>query len=134
TSSLRKWYRYHILASRRSHVDRTMEKGRRRRKAQRVGIRDVARLAGVAPMTVSRALSTPELVAPETRERVIKAATLVGYIPNRIASSLSSNRTRLIGAIIPTFQIGISTEFTGGMARVLRSRGYQLLLGSSNFS
>lgn len=111
-----------------------MEKGKGLRKAKRIGIRDVARLAGVAPMTVSRALSAPEIVAPETRERIAKAAALVGYIPNRVASSLSSSRTRLVGAIIPTFQIGVSTEFTGGMAKVLRARGYQLLLGSSNFS
>jgi LacI family gluconate utilization system Gnt-I transcriptional repressor len=103
-------------------------------KPKRIGIRDVARLAGVAPMTVSRALSAPEVVAPATRERIARAAALVGYIPNRVASSLSSNRSRLVGAIIPSFQTSIATDFTGDMAKVLRQSGYQLLLGATNFS
>jgi LacI family gluconate utilization system Gnt-I transcriptional repressor len=104
------------------------------RQTKRIGVREVARLAEVAPITVSRALSFPETVAPATRERILRAVASLGYIPNRVAGSLSSNQTRLIGAIIPTFQSSVATEFTGGMARVLRSRGYQLLLGGSNFS
>jgi LacI family gluconate utilization system Gnt-I transcriptional repressor len=104
------------------------------RQAKRVGVREVAQIAGVAPITVSRALSFPDSVAPATRQRIAEAVASLGYIPNRIAGSLSSNHTRLIGAIIPTFQSSVSTEFTGGMAKVLRARGYQLLLGSSNFS
>ncbi|MGN6303600.1 MAG: LacI family DNA-binding transcriptional regulator [Mesorhizobium sp.] len=104
------------------------------RGTKRAGVRDVARIAGVAPITVSRALRLPDTVAPETRRRIEEAVASLGYIPNRIAGSLSSNRSGLIGAIIPTFQSSVSTEFTGGMARVLRARGYQLLLGSSNFS
>jgi len=104
------------------------------RQTKRIGVREVARLAAVSPITVSRALSFPETVAPATRERIMEAVASVGYIPNRVAGSLSSNQTRLIGAIIPTFQSSVATEFTDGMARVLRSRGYQLLLGGSNFS
>lgn len=104
------------------------------RQIKRVGVREVARIAGVAPITVSRALSLPGSVAPATRQRIAEAVASLGYIPNRIAGSLSSNYTRLIGAIIPTFQSSVSTEFTSGMAKVLRARGYQLLLGSSNFS
>jgi LacI family gluconate utilization system Gnt-I transcriptional repressor len=104
------------------------------RQTKRIGVREVARLAEVAPITVSRALSFPDAVAPATRQRILDAVSSLGYIPNRVAGSLSSNQTRLIGAIIPTFQSSVATEFTGGMARVLRSRGYQLLLGGSNFS
>jgi LacI family transcriptional regulator, gluconate utilization system Gnt-I transcriptional repressor len=104
------------------------------RGTKRAGVRDVAEIAGVAPITVSRALRLPDTVAPETRQRIADAISTLGYIPNRVAGSLSSNHTRLIGAIIPSFQSSASTEFTGGMANVLRTRGYQLLLGSSNFS
>ena len=104
------------------------------RQTKRIGVREVARLAEVAPITVSRALSFPASVAPATRQRIMEAVSSLGYIPNRVAGSLSSNQTRLIGAIIPTFQSSVATEFTGGMATVLRSRGYQLLLGGSNFS
>lgn len=104
------------------------------RQTKRIGVREVARLAAVAPITVSRALSFPESVAPATRERILDAVASLGYIPNRVAGSLSSNQTRVIGAIIPGFQGSKATDFTDGMAKVLRSRGYQLLLGGSNFS
>jgi LacI family gluconate utilization system Gnt-I transcriptional repressor len=110
------------------------EKRNSTRQTKRIGVREVARLAEVAPITVSRALSLPSAVAPATRQRILDAVSSLGYIPNRVAGSLSSNQTRLIGAIIPTFQSSVATEFTSGMATVLRSRGYQLLLGGSNFS
>lgn len=111
-----------------------VEKRTSTRQTNRVGIREVASIAGVSPITVSRALRSPESVAPATRQRIAEAVASIGYIPNRVAGSLSSNQTRLIGAIIPTFQSSVATEFTGGMAKILRGRGYQLLLGSSNFS
>jgi LacI family gluconate utilization system Gnt-I transcriptional repressor len=103
------------------------------RSTKRVGIRDVARLAGVAPMTVSRALSFPDLVSPETREKVAAAVAAIGYIPNRVASSLSSNQSRTIGAVIPTLRNSIPADFAEGFSRVLRAGGYQLLLGDSEF-
>lgn len=105
-----------------------------KRKTRRAGLRDVARLAGVAPMTVSRAFSAPEAVARSTRERIHEVAASVGYIPNLVASSLSSNQTRLIGAVIPSFQTSVATDFTSDMETVLKQRGYQLLLGATNFS
>jgi len=111
-----------------------VEKRNTNRQTKRVGIRDVAQIAGVSAITVSRALSVPDSVAPATRARIEQAVAQVGYIPNRVAGSLSSNQTRLVGAIIPTFQSSVATEFAAGMAGMLRQRGYQLLLGSSNFS
>lgn len=100
---------------------------------KRAGIRDVARLAGVAPMTVSRALSAPAMVSPETRARVAAAVSATGYIPNRIAKSLSSNATMTIGAVIPTLRNSIAADFADGFGRVLRESGYQVLLGNSEF-
>jgi LacI family gluconate utilization system Gnt-I transcriptional repressor len=100
---------------------------------KRAGIRDVARLAGVAPMTVSRALSFPDLVSAETREKIAAAVAAIGYIPNRVASSLSSNHTMTIGAVIPTLRNSIAADFAEGFNRVLRARGYHLLLGNSEF-
>lgn len=104
------------------------------RKTRRIGIRDVARLAGVAPTTVSRALSLPSLVSEETRLRIAEAIASTGYIPNRVAANLSSNQTKTIGAVIPTLRNSIAADFTEGMAEVLRREGFQLLLGSSDFS
>ncbi|WP_081815722.1 LacI family DNA-binding transcriptional regulator [Phyllobacterium sp. UNC302MFCol5.2] len=103
------------------------------KKTKRIGIRDVAQIAGVAPMTVSRTLSFPHLVSPETREKVAAAVRATGYIPNRLASSLASNQTRTIGAIIPTLRNSIAASFTDGLRDTLRRNGYHVLLGNSEF-
>ena len=63
-------------------------------------MRDVAQRAGVSPMTVSRALNTPDRVSPEMRDRVERAVKEIGYLPNHLASSLSSNRSTTIGLIV----------------------------------
>jgi len=66
-----------------------------------VGIRDVAKLAGVSVTTVSHVLNdTPQMrVAPETRARVREAAEALGYGPNRAARALRTNRSGLIGLL-----------------------------------
>jgi LacI family transcriptional regulator len=64
-------------------------------------IRDVARLAGVSASTVSRALSIPEVVSPDTRARVRSAADQLGWAPNRAARGLSTGRTGNIGLVVP---------------------------------
>lgn len=66
-----------------------------------VGIRDVARLAGVSVTTVSHVLNdTPQMrVAPETRARVREVAESLGYGPNRAARALRTNRSGLIGLL-----------------------------------
>ncbi|WP_433021658.1 LacI family DNA-binding transcriptional regulator [Kribbella sp. CA-294648] len=64
-------------------------------------IRDVARLAGVSPSTVSRALSLPDVVNAATRARVQAAADQLGYAPNRAARGLITGRTGNIGLVVP---------------------------------
>src|SRR5687768_5708015 len=68
-----------------------------------VTLRDVARVAGVHPATVSRALNeeTRALVNEETARRVLKAAEELGYQPNPIARGLRTNRSFTIGVLIP---------------------------------
>lgn len=66
-----------------------------------VTIKDVARLAGVSPSSVCRALTNPEQVRPETRDRVQSAARNLGYAPNRAARSLITGRTGNIGVVLP---------------------------------
>ena len=63
----------------------------------RVRIEEVARVAGVSPMTVSRTFSAPEMVTEKTRALVQAAVEATGYIPNRIAGSLASSRSRTVG-------------------------------------
>lgn len=64
-------------------------------------IRDVAQAAGVSQSTVSRALSTPEMVNPATRARVQATARKLGYEPNRAARGLITGRTGNLGLIVP---------------------------------
>ena len=66
-----------------------------------VTIKDVARAAGVSPSTVCRALSSPDLVRPETRERVRRSAAELDYSPNRAARGLITGRTGNLGLIVP---------------------------------
>ncbi|MFI5896704.1 LacI family DNA-binding transcriptional regulator [Actinoplanes sp. NPDC051513] len=66
-----------------------------------VTIKDVARAAGVSASTVTRALTLPELVHPDTRERVRRTAVSLGYHPNRAARGLSTGRTGNIGLLVP---------------------------------
>lgn len=62
---------------------------------------DVATESGVSQATVTRVFSSPELVSPKTQAKVHAAAERLGYVPNAIARSLRSQRTNIIGAVVP---------------------------------
>lgn len=95
-------------------------------------IEDVARLAGVSPITVSRTINKSDQVVEETRRAVQKAIDRLGYIPNRLAGSLASTRTRVIGLVISTLYSNIFAITVRGMTDTLLTAGYQLSLGVSN--
>lgn len=69
-----------------------------------VRVEDVAREAGVSPITVSRALRTPDLVKPETRQRVAEAVARTGYVVNSIASSLRSGRSSIVSVFVASLK------------------------------
>lgn len=97
-------------------------------------ITDVAAAAGVAPMTVSRVINTPDRVSPETTARVRAAIEKLGYVPNLMAGGLSSRRSRMVVAIVPTIShpmfAGMVQSFTDGM----REAGYQVILSLSGYN
>lgn len=95
---------------------------------------DVARLADVSIITVSRVLREPARVAEATRTRVLEAVKTIGYVPNLVASSLKSRRSGIVAAIIPSVAHSIVSEVIRGMNSVLKSEGLHLLLGDSGFS
>lgn len=97
-------------------------------------IRDVAKLAGVSPMTVSRALREPHRVSPMMRQRVEEAVLQVGYVPNRIAGSLSSNRSNVVGLILPSVHNSLFANTVQGISDVLRAIGHQLMIADSGYS
>ena len=65
---------------------------------RRATLQDVAREAGVSPITAWRALNQPQVVAQSTTARVKNAVETTGYVPNSVARSLVSSRARIIGA------------------------------------
>lgn len=109
--------------------------GRRRHRGEhRVTIEDVARQAGVAPITVSRALNTPEKVSLKFRKRIDLAVETLGYVPNLIAGGLASAGMRMIPVIVPSLSILTYIEVIHGIQQTLEASGYQVLLGSTDFS
>jgi LacI family gluconate utilization system Gnt-I transcriptional repressor len=98
-----------------------------------VTLHDVARLAGVSCMTVSRVLNRPEVVTPDTIAAVRKAVAHTGYIPNLLAGALVSRRSRLVAAIIPTVANSAFTDTIQSLIDRLGEAGYQVFLGLSGF-
>ncbi|MBX3627265.1 MAG: LacI family DNA-binding transcriptional regulator [Rhizobacter sp.] len=107
---------------------------RRRRGAGAITLGDVARLAGVSPITASRAINTPEQVAKETLERVRDAVSRTGYVPNRMAGGLASSRSRLVAAVVPTIAGPVFMEMVQSLTHELDAAGYQLMLGQSGYT
>lgn len=95
---------------------------------------DVARHAGVSTMTVARVLRAPDKVAPGTLERVRQAIAAVDYVPDLVARSLTSRRTGVVAAIVPTLANSLIAEVTQGMSQTFARHGRQLMIGASNFS
>src|SRR5271165_3536054 len=103
------------------------------RDRKRVTLSDVARHVGVGPMTVSRALRTPEMVSVRLRSRILKAVDELGYVRNRVASGLASGTARLVPVIIPTLHHSVYVPFLEGLYSVLPQAGYQILLGTTEY-
>ncbi len=93
-----------------------------------VKITDVAIAAGVAPMTVSRVINTPDRVSPETTARVREAIDRLGYVPNLIAGGLSSRKSRMVAAIVPTIAHPMFASVVQAFSDSLRHAGYQVML------
>lgn len=99
-----------------------------------VRLQEVAEAAGVSTITVSRCINDPGRVSDKTREHVLKFANRMGYIPNRLASSLASARSMVIGVVVPTIANPIHGVVLQGATDILEPAGYQVLLGNSHFS
>jgi LacI family gluconate utilization system Gnt-I transcriptional repressor len=97
-------------------------------------IEDVARLAGVSAITVSRTLNKPHVVAESTRKLVQAAVDRLGYIPNRLAGNLASTQTRTVGLVIPSLFSNVFADSVAGMTEEFGQHGYQLQLGVTDDS
>ena len=107
---------------------------RTRRGSGAVTLHDVARLAGVSPITVSRAVNTPDRVSPELLGKVGDAIRRIGYVPNRLAGGLASTHSRLVAAVVPTIGGSVFAQTIESLTTTLAEAGYQMMLGQSGYS
>ena len=94
-------------------------------------MRDVAELAGVGTMTVSRVLSGSVPVTDETRDRVLAAIEQLDYRPNEVARSLREARTRSIGVIVPNFYDSFFARCAHAANQVAQAHGYSVMVTMS---
>jgi LacI family transcriptional regulator, gluconate utilization system Gnt-I transcriptional repressor len=105
----------------------------RPRASGRTTLADVARLADVSPITVSRALRGERAVAPELVARVQAAAQSLGYVPDPAARALASRRSTHVALLIPGLTNALFVDLLEAVQRTLRPAGYQTLIGITHY-
>ena len=98
-----------------------------------VGLRDVARVAGVSTATVSRAMNDPDLVSEELRTRINSVIRHLGWVPSGTARALATRKTGTIGAVFPTLTQGDFPRAIQALQHELSQGGYTLLLACSEY-
>ena len=96
-------------------------------------LRDVSEASGVSEMTVSRVLRNRGDVSEATRIRVLEASRSLGYVPNKIAGALASQRVNLVAVIIPSLSNMVFPEVMTGVSEALESTGLQPVVGVTNY-
>lgn len=94
---------------------------------------DVAKVAGVSPITVSRTLNQPEIVRAELREKVFRAVQLTGYVPAMLTGA-AEQRSRLISLLVPTVANSIFADTVQTLIDTLTEAGHETLIGLTNYS
>lgn len=97
-------------------------------------LRDVSEASGVSEMTVSRVLRNRGDVSDTTRDRVLQAAKRLGYVPNKIAGALASQRVNLVAVIVPSLSNLVFPEVLSGISEELEDTGLQPVFGVTNYS
>jgi len=105
----------------------------RSRATGRVTLDDVARAAGVSPITVSRALRGERAVAPELVARVQAAAARLHYVPDPAARALASRHSTHVALLIPMLSNALFVDVLEAVQRSLRPAGYQTLIGVTHY-
>lgn len=106
---------------------------RRNTRHQHLTLRDVSEAAGVSEMTVSRVLRNRGDVSDKTRARVVETAKRLGYVPNKIAGALASNRVNLVAVIVPSLSNLVFPEVIAGVDEVLTDTPLQPVIGTTNY-
>ncbi len=101
---------------------------------KRSTLADVASLAGVSAVTVSRALRRPDMVSAKLHDRIQSAVRELAYVPDVAASRLASNRTHTIGVIVSSLTNGVFADYINALHDNLLPAGYQVLILSTRYS
>jgi LacI family transcriptional regulator len=97
-------------------------------------VKDVARLAGVAPITVSRVINNADYIRDDTRERVMAAINQLGYVPNKVARSLRSNQTSMLALVLTDITNPFFTTVARGVEDAANAAGFNLILCNTDES
>jgi len=93
---------------------------------------DVAKVAGVGVMSVSRVVNGTRKVSPETEEKVRAAIRRIGYEPNEAARVLKGHRAKIIGLIVPDLGDPFFATCANAIQEVAREAGYMTLMAASS--
>jgi LacI family repressor for deo operon, udp, cdd, tsx, nupC, and nupG len=99
---------------------------------KRPKIQDVAKIAGVSTATVSRTLSTPNLVSERTRDSVLRAVHETGYRVNRAARNLRTQRAGALLTLVPSLGNPFFSEILSGLERVSAAADYNILIADTS--
>ncbi len=102
-------------------------------KKSKITIYEVAAHAGVSESTVSRIMRNEGLVAEATRSRVMESVRALGYVPNRIAGSLASMDSKLLGVVVPSLSNIVFPEVLQGIHAGLKSSNFQAVISISDY-
>ncbi len=95
-------------------------------------IREVARIAGVSPSTVSRVMNGTAKVDEEKKQRVMEAISKTNFQPNELARALFKKTSKIIGLVVPDIENPFFSEMAGVIEQEAFAFGYRLLLCNSN--
>jgi LacI family gluconate utilization system Gnt-I transcriptional repressor len=107
---------------------------RKRTKPAKIRLTEVAELAGVSPITASRFFRNPDALSAGKRVRVESAAKELGYVPNLAARALASQRTEVIGVLIPSLTNNVFSDVLRGIYDALDGSRYSIQLANTRYS
>lgn len=99
-----------------------------------ITINDIARELNVAPSTVSRALNNSSKISEKTKKLIQAKASELGYDLNLVASSLSRNKTSIIGVVVPTISSYFYSQAVSGIEEMAYDAGYRIIMAQTNES
>lgn len=100
---------------------------------RRLTLRDVSEASGVSEMTISRVLRNLDGVTDATRDKVLRAARELGYVPNRIAGALVTRKASLVAVVIPSLSNMVFPEVLAGVSETFGGTGLQPFVGVTNY-